>query len=68
MATKYRVVKVKGSKPEMFIVVGIDFEQHAIDSTSESMTEAAMRRYLKNMGASEKESNTWIEQAQKYPG
>jgi len=68
MATKYRVVKVKGSKPETFIVVGIDFEQHAIASTSESMTEAAMRRYLKNAGASEKDSNTWIEQARKYPG
>ena len=68
MATKYRVVKVKGSKPESFIVVGIDFEQHAITSTSESMTEAAMRKYLKGTGASEQDSNAWIEQARKYPG
>lgn len=68
MATKYRVVKVKGTKPELFIVVGIDFEQYAIISTSESMTEATMRQYLKNTGASEKDANAWIEQARKYPG
>jgi len=68
MATKYRVVKVKGAKPETFIVVGIDFEKHAIMSTSESMTEAAMRAYLKNAGAPEKDINAWIEQARKYPG
>jgi len=68
MATKYRVVKVKGAKPETFIVVGIDFEQKAITSTSESMPEAAMRSYLKKAGASEKEINDWIEQARQYPG
>ena len=68
MATKYRVVKVKGAKPETFIVVGVDFEQHEIISTSESMTEASMRKYLKNAGASEKDSNDWIEQSRKYPG
>jgi len=68
MATKYRVVKVKGTKPETFIVVGIDFDQHAITSTSESMSETVMRAYLKDTGASEKDTNTWIEQARKYPG
>jgi len=68
MATKYRVVKVKGTKPELFIVVGIDFDQHTITSTSESMSEAAMRTYLKNAGASEKDINTWIAQARNYPG
>jgi hypothetical protein len=68
MATKYRVVKVKGAKPETFIVVGIDFEQHAITSTSESMSETAMRAYLKNGGTSEKDINVWMEQARKYPG
>ena len=68
MATKYRVVKVKGTKPETFIVVGIDFEEHKIVSTSESMAEAAMRGYLKNAGASEKDVNKWIEQARQYPG
>ncbi len=68
MATKYRVVKVKGAKPETFIVVGIDFEQYAITSTSESMSESAMRAYLKNGTASEKDINAWIEQARKYPG
>jgi hypothetical protein len=43
MATKYRVVQVKGAKPETFIVVGIDFDAGAITSTSESMHEAEMR-------------------------
>jgi len=32
------------------------------------MTEAAMRAYLKNAGASQKQTNDWIEQARKYPG
>ena len=68
MATKYRVVKVKGAKPEIFIVVGIDFDQHAITSTSLSMSEPNMRSYLEDAGASEKEINAWIEQARQYPG
>jgi len=67
MATKYRVVQVKGAKPEAFIVVGIDFEKTAITSTSESMGEAAMRAYLKKAGASDKDVNTWIDQARRYP-
>jgi hypothetical protein len=68
MAAKYRVVKVKGAKPELFIVVGIDFDEHSITSTSESMSEPAMRTYLKNAGASEGDIKTWMEQARKYPG
>ena len=68
MATKYRVVQVKGAKPETFIVVGIDFGQSAITSTSESMHEADMRAYLQKAGASTKDIEAWIEQARKYPG
>ncbi len=68
MATKYRVVKVKGTNPELFIVVGIDFAASAITSTSESMPEAAMRSYLQKAGASEKEIESWIAQARQYPG
>lgn len=68
MATKYRVVKVKGSKPETFIVVGIDFSQGTIMSTSESMQEKDMRSHLEKAGASKKDIETWIEQARKYPG
>ena len=67
MATKYRVIKVKGSKPETFIVVGIDFAQSTITSTSESTSEAEMRAYLKKAGASEKETSEWIAQARAYP-
>lgn len=67
MATKYRVIKVKGAKPEMFIVVGIDFLEKTITSTSESMPEAEMRSYLKKTGASEKETNEWIAQSRTYP-
>jgi len=68
MSTKYRVIKVKGAKPETFIVVGIDFEDAAITSTSESMSESAMRTYLQKAGASQKEIHTWMEQSRKYPG
>jgi len=68
MATKYRVVQVKGSKPETFIVVGIDFEKSSIVSTSESMNEVVMRRYLEDTGASQKDIEAWIAQARKYPG
>ncbi|MGB8063377.1 MAG: hypothetical protein WCF26_15905 [Candidatus Sulfotelmatobacter sp.] len=68
MATKYRVVQVKGAKPETFIVVGIDFGEGAITSTSESMHENEMRSYLEKAGASKKDIAAWIEQARKYPG
>lgn len=68
MATKYRVVQVKGAKPETFIVVGIDFEAGTITSTSESMHESAMRSYLQNAGASKKDIEAWIAQARNYPG
>ena len=68
MATKYRVVQVKGAKPETFIVVGIDFGASLITSTSESMQEPAMRTYLQKAGASPKDIEAWIDQARKYPG
>lgn len=68
MTTKYRVVQVKGSKPETFIVVGIDFTANAIMSTSASMHEAEMRSYLQKQGASKNEIDAWIEQARNYPG
>jgi hypothetical protein len=68
MATKYRVVQVKGAKPETFIVVGIDFDEGAITSTSESMQESTMRSYLEKTGAAKKEIEAWIDQARKYPG
>jgi len=68
MATKYRVVKIKGVTPEKFIVVGIDFSQSLITSTSEAMLEADMRGYLKKAGAAEADIKAWIEQARKYPG
>src|SRR5215475_2322253 len=68
MATKYRVVQVKGAKPETFIVVGIDFDAGAITSTSESMQEKEMRGCLEKAGASKKDIEAWIEQARKYPG
>lgn len=67
MATKYRVVQVKGAKPETFIVVGIDFDKSLITSTSNSMSEAEMRTYLHKAGAPEKDVNIWIGQARNYP-
>jgi hypothetical protein len=68
MATKYRVVQVKGAKPEAFIVVGVDFDAGAITSTSASMQEKEMRSHLEKVGASKKDIDAWIEQARKYPG
>ena len=68
MTTKYRVVQVKGSKPETFIVVGIDFAAGSITSTSASMHEGEMRSYLQKQGASKTETDAWIEQARNYPG
>jgi len=68
MATKYRVVQIKGARPETFIIVGIDFEKGAITSTSESMPELELRVYLQKNGASEKDVDTWINQARSYPG
>jgi hypothetical protein len=68
MSTKYRVVQVKGTKPETFIVVGIDFTANTITSTSESMQEPEMRTYLQKQGASKKDMDTWIDQARHYPG
>lgn len=68
MATKYRVVKVKGTNPETFIVVGIDFENGEITSTSEAMREPEMRVYLQKAGASDKDISSWIAQARSYPG
>jgi len=68
MATKYRVVQVKGAKPETFIVVGIDFAQSTITSTSASMQEMEMRAYLEKAGASKNDIDTWISQSRSYPG
>ena len=52
MATRYRVVQVKGAKPETFIVVGIDFDEGTITSTSAAMQDKEMRSHLEKAGAS----------------
>ena len=67
MPTRYRVVKVKGVEPEVFIIVGIDFDEHAIKSTSLAMSEADLRAHLHEAGASQDEITAWIEQGQGYP-
>jgi hypothetical protein len=67
MPTRYRVVKVKGVKPEVFIIVGIDFDEHSIKSTSLAMSEADLRAHLREAGASQDEITAWIEQGQAYP-
>ena len=68
MATKYRVIKVKGADPEAFIVVGIDFSDHIIKSTSVSMSEPELRDHLHQAGATDDEISTWVEQGRAYPG
>jgi hypothetical protein len=68
MATKYRVIKVKGAEPESFIVLGIDFADHLVKSTSSSMSETELREHLRHAGATTDEVATWIEQGRAYPG
>jgi len=68
MATKYRVIQVKGMKPESFIVVGIDFSEHTIKSASPAMPEDELREHLRQAGATPGEITTWIEQGRAYPG
>ena len=68
MATKYRVIKVKGVDPESFMVVGIDFTDHIIKSTSPSMSEAELHEHLRQAGATGDEISASIEQSRAYPG
>ena len=68
MAIKYRVIQVKGAKPELFIVVGIDFEQHMIKSASAAMPEEELRGHLRQTGATPAEISGWIDQGRTYPG
>jgi len=67
MPTRYRVVKVKCVEPEVFIIVGIDFDEHSIKSTSRAMSEADLRAHLREAGASRDEITAWIVQGQAYP-
>jgi hypothetical protein len=67
MPTRYRVVRVKGVEPEVFIIVGIDFDEHIIRSTSPAMSEAGLRAHLREAGASADEITAWIEQGRAYP-
>jgi hypothetical protein len=68
MATSYRVIKVKGSNPESFLVVGIDFTEHVIKSTSIAMSEPELRDHLRQAGATAEEIQSWIQQGSAYPG
>jgi hypothetical protein len=68
MASKYRVIKVKGLDPESFIVVGIDFGKHLIKSTSVAMSESELHEHLRQAGATPEEIRTWIEQGRSYSG
>ena len=67
MPTRYRVVRVKGVDPETFIIVGIDFDEHTIKSTSKAMSEGDLRAHLREAGASADEITAWIEQGRSYP-
>lgn len=68
MATKYRVIKIKGVEPESFIVVGIDFAEGIMKSASHAMPEAELREHLHQAGATPDEVDTWIAQGRAYPG
>ncbi len=68
MSTRYRVIKVKGVEPESFIVIGIDFGEHKIITTSRTMSEADLRIHLREAGAGEDEVKAWIQQGRNYPG
>jgi len=62
------VIKVKGAEPEAFIIIGIDFGEHAVTSASKAMSEADLRVHLHEAGATEDEINAWIQQGRNYPG
>jgi hypothetical protein len=68
MPTRYRVIKVKGSDPETFIVIGIDFGEHMVKSSSRAMEEPELREHLHQAGASEDQIKAWIQQGRAYPG
>jgi hypothetical protein len=68
MSTRYRVIKVKGSEPEGFIVIGIDFGEHKVKSTSKTMSEADLRVHLHDAGATDDQIKAWIQQGRAYPG
>ena len=68
MSIRFRVIKVKGVEPETFIVVGIDFGEHKVTSTSRTMSEADLRVHLHEAGASDDEIKAWIQQGRAYPG
>ncbi len=55
-------------EPEAFLVVGIDFDEHAIKSTSQVMSLDGLSSHLREAGASADEVSAWIEQARAYPG
>jgi hypothetical protein len=55
MQTRYRAITVKGVEPEVFIIVGIDFGEQIIRSTSQAMSEAASCAHLREAGASQDE-------------
>jgi hypothetical protein len=68
MATKYRVIKVKGEEPESFIVVGIDFDERLIKTASAAMPESSLREHLQRAGSTQDEIDEWIQQGRTYPG
>jgi hypothetical protein len=68
MSIRYRVIKVKGSEPEKFIVIGIDFSEHMVKSSSRAMEEAELREHLREAGASDDQIKAWIQQGRAYPG
>ena len=68
MGTKYRVIQVKGANPESFVVIGIDFGEHTIKSTSVAMSETELREHLRHAGATAEEIDQWIAQSRAYPG
>jgi hypothetical protein len=68
MSIRYRVIKVKDSEPEKFIVIGIDFGEHMVKSTSGAMEEPELREHLHQAGATEDQIKAWIQQGRAYPG
>lgn len=66
---RYAVVKVKGADPELFWIVWIDSQlpQDSFVKTSQNLTGREVRAELKNMGRTEAEINSLIEQARENP-
>jgi hypothetical protein len=67
MATRYAIAMLKGKTPEMFVVVGVDFQKGEPRLMSKAMSELEIRQHLAKQGASRQKIDEVIERARENP-